>query len=93
MLERGMPHVKFGMYIFRATAKWPTLKIDENLRSLTLQMIEGTTKLFANHATPTASYEKGRCDNCSLIDLCMPHALRLKRGAKSWFNQHLSIES
>jgi CRISPR-associated exonuclease Cas4 len=82
-----------GLIFYGKTRRRTPLKIDDDLRTLTHQIIAGTTKLFADRSTPTASYEKGRCDNCSLIDLCMPHALRLKRGAKSWFKQNLSIES
>ena len=79
-----------GLIFYGKTRRRTPLEIDENLRSLTLQILEGTSKLFANRSTPTASYEKGRCDHCSLIDLCMPHALRLQRGARSWFSQRIS---
>lgn len=79
-----------GLIFYGKTRRRTPVKIDDNLRALTLQIIDGTRQLFADRSTPTASYEKSRCDNCSLIDLCMPHALRLKRGAKSWFASRLN---
>lgn len=79
-----------GLIFYGKTRRRTSLEIDDDLRFLTLEIINGTKQLFANRSTPSANYEKSRCDNCSLIDLCMPHALRLKRGAKSWFSQRLA---
>jgi len=79
-----------GLIFYGKTRRRTPLPIDENLRALTLETIAGTRELFQIQATPSADYQKGRCDNCSLIDLCMPHALRLKRGAKSWFTSRLN---
>lgn len=42
-------------------------------------------ELIAARVTPSAEYEARRCDSCSLIELCQPKALRLKRGAAAWF--------
>lgn len=79
-----------GLIFYGKTRRRTSLEIDDDLRFLTLEIINGTKQLFANRSTPSANYEKSRCDNCSLIDLCLPHALRLKRGAKSWFSQRLA---
>ena len=42
-------------------------------------------ELIASRVTPSAEYDARRCDSCSLIEFCQPKALRLKRGAATWF--------
>jgi CRISPR-associated exonuclease Cas4 len=53
------------------------------------QLVETTAKALheriASRVTPPAEYDPRRCDSCSLIELCQPKALRLKRGAAAWF--------
>ena len=78
-----------GLIFYGKSRRRTAVDLNQELRELTENVIRETAKLFQNFATPVATYEKGRCDNCSLIDLCMPHALRLKRGAGSWFDQQL----
>lgn len=44
--------------------------------------------------TPLAHYEK-KCDNCSLLEICMPKALNIKFSASAWLEdnlRHLSDE-
>ena len=40
--------------------------------------------------TPSADYHSRRCDACSLIDICQPHALRFKKGAAAWFDRQFA---
>lgn len=89
--EMFQTNVAHGLIFYGKTRRRIPVPIDDELRSLTQEIIGATAALFSEGKTPLASYEKGRCDNCSLIELCMPHALRLKRGAASWFRQSLSI--
>jgi CRISPR-associated exonuclease Cas4 len=50
------------------------VRFDAELRSLTLQTIEGTRSLFVAAKLP-APVADSRCKDCSLIDACMPHAI------------------
>ena len=44
---------------------------DDDLRTLTLDIIQKTHVLMQDRKTPHAVYEK-KCDTCSLYSLCLP---------------------
>ncbi len=50
------------------------VEFERKLRSLTLQTIEKTRLLLAEAKLPSPVNDK-RCDDCSLIETCMPHAV------------------
>jgi CRISPR-associated exonuclease Cas4 len=52
-------------------------------------------ELIASRETPPAAYEERKCDACSLIQLCMPQAMRFQKGAAAWFERQLksSVEA
>jgi CRISPR-associated exonuclease Cas4 len=52
--------------------------------------VKALHELIASRATPAAEYDPRRCDACSLIEICQPKALRLKRGAAAWFASALA---
>lgn len=62
--------------------------LDDTLRDLTTNAARELHDTIAAGITPTAVREK-KCDTCSLLDLCMPDALRFKRGAADWFERQL----
>lgn len=79
-------------YLFYGKRKRRTLvPLDDELRQLTKDTSKQLHLLINQRKTPTASYDQRRCDACSLINICQPHALRLKRGAASWLRQQLQI--
>ena len=49
--------------------------IDVPLREKTIALIEQIMKIRENDEMVTAKYEKRKCDNCSLVDLCMPKSV------------------
>jgi CRISPR-associated exonuclease Cas4 len=65
---------------------------DEELRELVRKTIDDIRSCFSSGITPTAEYDECRCDGCSLIDLCQPHAMRFKKGAAAWFSSNLKSE-
>ena len=65
---------------------------DDELRDLVRQTAEEVRACFTSGITPTAGYDARRCDACSLIDLCQPHAMRFKKGAAAWFSSNLKSE-
>jgi CRISPR-associated exonuclease Cas4 len=65
---------------------------DDELRDLVRQTAEEIRACLTSGITPTAEYDARRCDACSLIDLCQPHAMRLKNGAAAWFSANLKSE-
>lgn len=60
----------------------------EGLRERTADAARQLRALFASGRTPPAIREK-KCDSCSLLPICMPDALRLRRGAAAWFENQL----
>lgn len=49
---------------------------DDVLRSLTLTTIQSARQIIVSRQTPVPLSNKIRCKACSLIDLCLPDALR-----------------
>ena len=71
-------------YLFYGTRKRRTeVHFDQPLRAQTLENIDQLRHMIDNRLTPPAVREK-KCDKCSLIELCMPDALRLSTGAQAW---------
>ena len=64
--------------------------LDEDLRRLTEGTAAQLHEMIRDRITPQAEYAPEKCDACSLIDHCQPHALRFKRGAAAWFSARLS---
>jgi CRISPR-associated exonuclease Cas4 len=52
--------------------------IDKALRDKTIALIERIRTLQDTGVTPGAEYEKRKCDNCSLVDMCMPKSAGTK---------------
>jgi CRISPR-associated exonuclease Cas4 len=46
--------------------------VDAPLREKTTALIEQVMKICETGKTAAAKYEKRKCDNCSMVDLCMP---------------------
>lgn len=80
-------------FIFYGKQKRRTpVPLDSELRALTAQTAKDLHALIHSRATPPPIYIKKLCAACSLIDLCQPHAaVRLQRGARSWFQDQLRI--
>lgn len=65
---------------------------DETLRALTRDSARRLHGLIASQITPPAVREK-KCESCSLLNLCLPDALRLRRGAAAWFEARVTESS
>jgi len=46
--------------------------VDAQLREKTVALIERIMSIRETGRTAAAKYEKRKCDNCSMVDLCMP---------------------
>ena len=62
---------------------------DHDLRTRTANAARELHDLIASGHTPTAIREP-KCDACSLLELCLPDALRFSRGADAWFRRQLN---
>lgn len=68
------------------------IEFDSDLRQLVAETAVALHAMIDSRVTPTAEYDSRRCDACSLIELCQPKAMRLKRGAGAWFSQYLKSQ-
>ena len=79
-----------GRLYYGQTRRRFDVPFDEALRTLTLQTVERLRELLEDGVTPVAKYESERCDNCSLIELCMPKAARFRTSTQAWFRRQLA---
>ena len=71
MLDRP---VKVGAIFYHKSRRRQEIQFNDKLRSLTLKTIEQTRSLLNQHQLPPPVKDK-RCEDCSLIQTCMPDAI------------------
>jgi CRISPR-associated exonuclease Cas4 len=71
MLDR--PVLKGAIFHYKSRRRREVF-LDDKLRSLTIQTIQQTRSLLATAKLPPPVRDK-RCDDCSLIETCMPDAV------------------
>jgi CRISPR-associated exonuclease Cas4 len=59
------------------------------LRGLTHDTARRLHELIDSRETPLAQREK-KCESCSLLEICMPDAMRFRRTVASWFAAQLA---
>lgn len=87
MMQTTIPQ---GFIFYGKRKRRTPTPFDPELRQLTLQITQELHQLINQRQTPHASYQQRRCDACSLINICQPHALRLKRGVAAWFKSQIT---
>jgi CRISPR-associated exonuclease Cas4 len=85
MLNR---RIESGALFYGKRRRRTDVIFDEALRALTRRSARRLHALITSRTTPPAVREK-KCDSCSLLAICMPDALRLRRGAAAWFERQL----
>ncbi|MDG9927787.1 MULTISPECIES: CRISPR-associated protein Cas4 [unclassified Pseudomonas] len=81
-----------GALFYGKTRRRKVVPFDDELRRLTLQVIQATRELLAAGSTPLAEYQAKRCDSCSLIDLCQPRLLERSASVESWLRLQFKEE-
>ena len=89
MLGVAIPN---GFLFYGQRKRRATVSLDAALRNVVESTVAALRGMIDSRATPSAVYESKKCDSCSLIDLCQPKALRLKRGAAAWFTSALKAD-
>jgi CRISPR-associated exonuclease Cas4 len=62
--------------------------LDDVLRNLCRTLATRLQEIWTSRITPPAMYEPGKCQACSLIDLCAPKAGR--RSAAAWLEREVA---
>jgi CRISPR-associated exonuclease Cas4 len=60
---------------------------DPELRMLTLQNSLAFHGMIASRKTPLPVYQKDKCEDCSLAEICEPLACSPKRSSREWFQR------
>ncbi|MDF1586925.1 CRISPR-associated protein Cas4 [Marinimicrococcus flavescens] len=76
--------VPAGALFYGRTRRRKEVAFDAELRDLTIRVARAVSELLATGRTPPAVHEPGRCDACSLRELCRPKALERPRRVEAW---------
>lgn len=68
--------IQSGALFYGKTRHRHDVVFDAELRELTIKIIYELHEFLEAGLTPTADYEKGKCDNCSFLGLCLPKAIK-----------------
>ena len=82
----GIP-ITDGQFYYLQEHRRTTEIVDSSLREKTVALIEKIMRIRENGETVSAKYEKRKCDNCSMADLCMPKITGGKNKSVSLFMQ------
>jgi len=74
-------HIDEGALWYWKVRKREPVIFNDDLRSLTLAIIEGAHKVLVSGNTPPPTDLKKRCKACSLVDLCEPDVFRCDRSS------------
>jgi len=80
--------IETGAIFYGKQRRRKEIAIDDNLRSLTEDVIGKTHRLIESSTTPQAEYDK-KCDSCSLLQLCMPKSCGKSRSVTFYMNRML----
>ena len=67
----GFPAIRAGALYYGSQHRRVDVFLDEQLRITTKEIAAKLHTLLSSNVTPEAVYNK-KCDNCSLLDICMP---------------------
>jgi CRISPR-associated exonuclease Cas4 len=87
--EREPNSIQSGFLFYGKQQRRTPVTFDASLRTLTLEIADKVRRMLEQGHTPSASYTPKLCDRCSLIHLCQPKSMRLKRGTAAWFQNQL----
>ena len=75
--------IEMGCLFYGARKRRTEVPFDRKLREITQQKLDQLRHMIDNRITPPAT-RAPKCDKCSLLELCMPGALRFRTGAAMW---------
>jgi CRISPR-associated exonuclease Cas4 len=80
-----------GSIFFAASKHRREVPFTTELRGQVERTATALHEMFQSRTTPTAQRKKA-CTQCSLINVCLPDAMRLKRGTATWFARQLESQ-
>ncbi|MDR2793833.1 MAG: CRISPR-associated protein Cas4 [Treponema sp.] len=73
--------VERGQIYYLQEHRRKNVTLDDALRKKVVDLLERIRKIMTLQKIPAAVYEKRKCDNCSLVEACMPKSVG--RGGKN----------
>ncbi|MFN3868632.1 MAG: CRISPR-associated protein Cas4 [Hyphomicrobiaceae bacterium] len=89
MFEVAIAH---GALFYGETRRRLPVTFDEALRQLTRDVATAARGMIAAGKTPTPRYEKRKCSNCSLVELCQPRRIERPEPVSAWLSRQISME-
>ncbi|MBI4727251.1 CRISPR-associated protein Cas4 [candidate division TA06 bacterium] len=80
--------IPVGALFYGATRRRQEVAFTLSLRELTETTTIKLHELMSKGITPPPNYDKGKCDRCSLLEICRPQALD-KRSAEAYLKRML----
>ena len=90
LAQAATMHILEGRLFYGQTRRRMDVVFDDELRALTVETTRRLHELIDSRETPPAVYEERKCEACSLIELCMPQAMRFQKGAGAWFERQMA---
>lgn len=81
-----------GALFYGETRRRVPVALDGALRQLTADVASAARQLIADARTPPPSYEKRKCSNCSLLELCQPRRIERPEPVSVWLARQISRE-
>lgn len=79
--------ISSGFLFYDQTKRRTCVSFDDDLRALVVQTAVAIHSMVELGLTPAADYEKKKCQNCSLIEVCRPG---INRSAARWLQLQLA---
>jgi CRISPR-associated exonuclease Cas4 len=79
-----------GALFYGEPRRRTAVAFDAELRRLTGDVAAAARAQIAAGATPPAVFEKRKCGDCSLLDLCRPRQLAKSRSAAAWLARRIA---
>lgn len=86
MLSVADGAITSGTLFYGQTRRRLDVPLDAGLRRKTEAAAARIHQIIRERLTPPA-YRQPKCDRCSLLDLCLPHAIRPRRTARVYLDQ------
>lgn len=79
-----------GALFYGETRRRLNVPLDAGLRQLTAEVAESARNLLGSGSTPPAVFEKRKCTNCSLSEICQPKRLSRPLAASAWLARQIT---
>jgi CRISPR-associated exonuclease Cas4 len=81
-----------GALFYGETRRRVTVALDAALRQLTADVAAAARRMIAEGATPAPVFEKRKCANCSLVELCQPKRIQRPEPVSAWLAREIAMK-